>query len=287
MGTVINSRIRAIFRFGGVIAILAFLLQSAGDHRNPVVEDRALTGSFATQLGEHRRENLPDGTAVLLNTNTFVRYAFDQHGRHVELVSGEAAFLQVPKDAGRPFDVRSGGVVVRDIGTSFDVYRKRASTLVTVIEGRVKVAGTAPLGSGSDAGDAESAWKSAPVYQRLQQIEFDEATQTLHERRSLTEQRLSQLLSWQRGRLDLNRMTLEQALAEFSRYQPIDTFRYQDPSLRSIRMGGELGATNLMDFLDSLEHVFNIHHIVTKGSDGKTLVTFSGPRNIGDRSKGK
>ena len=173
MGAVISIRIRAILRIGGIVGIVAFLLQSGGDHRSSVVQDRTLLGSFATQLGEHRREILPDGTTVLVNTNTFVRYAFDQHGRHVELVSGEAAFLQVAKDDSRPFDVRSGNVVVRDIGTSFDVYRKRASTLVTVIEGRVKVARISPVDPASNVGDMDSVWQSAAVYQRLQQIEFE------------------------------------------------------------------------------------------------------------------
>jgi ferric-dicitrate binding protein FerR (iron transport regulator) len=92
----------------------------------------------------------------------------------------------------------------------------------------------------------------------------------------LTEQGLSQLLAWQTGLIDLNDRTLGEALEEFSRYQPIDNFKFQDEALRAFRgVGGEIQSTHLIDFLDGLERICHIHYTVTKGADGNTVITLS------------
>jgi ferric-dicitrate binding protein FerR (iron transport regulator) len=120
-------------------------------------------------------------------------------------VSGEASFV-VRKDKSRLFNVLSGAMLIHDLSTSFDVYRKRNSTQVTVIEGRIRI--IAPINKESrlkfDLAEADSAWKAAPEFHRLQQVEFDEATGTLHVLPALTEQGLAQLLAWRQGRIDLN-----------------------------------------------------------------------------------
>ena len=255
-------------------AIMFYLIFAASNGKSP--QHSTLTGAYATQRGEHRCETLPDSSRVCLNTKTMVRYTFNQETRNVELVSGEASFT-VKSDEHRPFDVLSGGLLIHDLSTGFDIYKKTRSTLVTVTDGRVKV--MAPIDNASlrkfNHVQAESAWKAAPEYHRFQQIEFDEVTGTLHERRTLTEQGLSQLLAWQTGLIDLNGRTIGEALEEFSRYQPIENFKFQDEALRALRAGGLLQSTSLNDFLDSLEPVYQIHHTVTKGADGNTVITLS------------
>jgi transmembrane sensor len=256
-----------------VTAIMLYLVLAASNSKSP--QHPTLTGSYATQLGEHRCETLPDSSKVCLNTKTVIRYTFSQQTRNVELVSGEASFV-VQSDEHRPFDVLSGGLLIRDLSTAFDVYKKIRSTLVTVIDGRVKVMALtdgASLQKFNHA-QAESAWKAAPEYHRLQQVEFDETTGTLHERRMLTEQRLSQLLAWQTGFIDLTDRPLGEALEEFSRYQPIKTFKFQDETLRAFHVGGLLQSTHLTDFLVTLERI-QIHHAVKKDADGNTVITIS------------
>jgi ferric-dicitrate binding protein FerR (iron transport regulator) len=207
-----------------------------------------------------------------------IRYTFSRSTRNIELVSGEACF--VVRTERRPFNVLSGGALIRDLSTSFDVYKKRHSTQVTVIEGRIRI--MAPLDSESrlkfDLAEADGTWKVAPEFHRLQQVEFDEATGTLSVLPVLTEQRLSQLLAWRRGRLDLTARTLPEALGEFSRYQPISRFSYSDKSFNELRVGGNMGVTNLDDFLDALEREFHIYHTKTS-ADGNTVVTLSRQRS--------
>jgi ferric-dicitrate binding protein FerR (iron transport regulator) len=256
----------------GGTAVMYYMLAS----NNKTPQRPVSTGVYATHRGEHRCENLPDASRICLNTQTVVRYTFNQGTRNVELVSGEASFAVNIGDH-RPFDVRSGALLIHDLSTSFDAYKKIHSTIVTVVDGRVKV--VAPIDGASlqkfNHAEAESAWKVAPEYHRLQQVEFDETTGMLHERSMLTEHGLSQLLAWQRGRIDLTGRTLIEALEELSRYQPIENFRFQDETLRAFRVGGELESTHLMDFLDALERLDHIHHTAKMGADGNTVITLS------------
>ena len=240
---------------------------------------RTASGERRTRLGEYRCEKLPDESQVCLNTNSVIRYTFNRSIRNIELVSGEASFV-VRTDKGRAFDVLSGGTLIHDLSTSFDVYKKRNSTQVTVTEGRIRI--IAPINAESrlkfDLAEADSAWSAAPEYHRLQQLEFDEATGALHVLPALTEQGLAQLLAWRQGRIDLTGRTLGEALNEFSRYQPIAGFNYSDKSLSEIRVGGDMEFNHLDDFLDALEREFHIHHTIT-GTGGNTVITLSRQRN--------
>jgi hypothetical protein len=47
--------------------------------------------------------------------------------------------LRYAIDRGRPFEVRSLSMLIHDISTSFDVYKRRNSTQVTVIGGRIRI----------------------------------------------------------------------------------------------------------------------------------------------------
>lgn len=96
------------------------------------------SGTYATGLGEQRSIALLDGSTIDLNSDSRVRIRLGEKQRSVELLRGQALF-HVAKDASRPFIVHADNTAVRAIGTVFDVYRKGAGTVVTVVEGRVSV----------------------------------------------------------------------------------------------------------------------------------------------------
>jgi len=236
---------------------------------SPDVSKRS--GSYFTGVGEFRCETLPDQSRTCLNTNSVVRYVFSATTRNVELISGEASF-EVEKDR-RPFDVVSGSMLIHDIGTGFDVYRKHNSTLVTVTDGRVRVvAMDREMRRNFDLGRPDHSWETALELKRLQQAELDEITGTLRARPPISEDKLPQLLAWQEGRIDLNGLTLAQALDEFSRYQAGTSFRFSDLSMAQIRLAGSMQTGNLDDFLAALEHEFHIQSSITQTGDGTVII---------------
>ena len=83
---------------------------------------------------------LPDGTRIILNSESYIEYHqnFAQE-RQVKLV-GEA-FFEVVRDTLHPFLVNSGGVMVRVLGTSFNIkaFPSDDSMSVAVVTGKVMV----------------------------------------------------------------------------------------------------------------------------------------------------
>lgn len=261
----------------GVVIFLA-----SGSHNFKTPPERSQTGAYSTQRGEHRCRKLPESSEVCLNTGTTVRYVFTESKRYLEVVTGEATFTVHHEP--RPFEVLSNNMLIRDVSTKFDVYRRSDSTLLTIIDGSVKVLAR----SGDQArpeSETESVWKSAPQFHRLQQIEYDESSRALYQRAPLTDQGLSQFMAWQRGELDLTNMPLWAVLQELSRYQPTDsTFIWQDKEMRQLRLGGLLKSTNMGDFLVWLEHEHGIRHKIAGGANGKRVITLS-RRDVPDRTE--
>jgi transmembrane sensor len=107
--------------------------------------------TYSTQIGEQRSIALRDGTTIDLNSRSSMRVRLTERERIVDLLEGQALF-KVAKDPSRPFVVNSGSTRVRVVGTSFDVYRKRSGTVVTVVEGRVAVEAKPGAGTAQGAG---------------------------------------------------------------------------------------------------------------------------------------
>lgn len=117
-------------------------------------------GIYSTAIGEERSITLADGSTVDLNARSRIRVRFTAHSRTVDLIDGQALFndVHIPGD---PFVVRSRGVVIRAIGTQFDVNREVTGTVVTVLDGSVAVRPGGEAGS-SDDGKLAGAARYAP-----------------------------------------------------------------------------------------------------------------------------
>lgn len=92
--------------------------------------------SYSTGIGESRTITMTDGSMITLNALSEIRVRYTKTARLIDLRAGQA-FFQVAENKDRPFIVRSGFAVVKDVGTQFDVDRAAKSTTVTVVEGRV------------------------------------------------------------------------------------------------------------------------------------------------------
>lgn len=110
-------------------------------------EQQNLTGERAMQKvaadrGERVNLTLSDGTSVVLNSSSTIRYPsdFDGSNREVEL-EGEA-FFSVTTNERKPFLVHTPGAVVRVLGTKFNVnaYADFDGVEVVVEDGSVAVA---------------------------------------------------------------------------------------------------------------------------------------------------
>lgn len=91
-----------------------------------------------TGKGEQRQVELEDGSRLLLDTDTALDVDLGSGSRRVRIVRGQASF-EVAADAARPFEVEAGQVVVRALGTVFEVRRDSDGVSVSVQEHAVGV----------------------------------------------------------------------------------------------------------------------------------------------------
>jgi len=87
------------------------------------------------------RHKLPDGSVVSMHPRAVIRYhtAFASNKRFV-VFSGEG-FFDVKKDKTRPFNIKSGDMIIRVLGTSFNVkaVESQKKFQVDVVTGSVQV----------------------------------------------------------------------------------------------------------------------------------------------------
>lgn len=83
---------------------------------------------------------LADGTKVQLNSNSKITYPHQFKGTERMIHLEGEAFFDVKHDAHRPFIVEAGGVLTKDLGTSFNIKVYKNSELkVTLVEGKIEV----------------------------------------------------------------------------------------------------------------------------------------------------
>ncbi|MEJ8629192.1 FecR domain-containing protein [Sphingomonas sp. I4] len=94
-----------------------------------------------TRPGETRQIALNDGTRIELSGGSRLRY--DRNDTRTATLEQGQALFRVRHDPAAPFELQSGAVSIRDMGTVFDVRRQGPRLDVAVAEGAVSLA---PLG---------------------------------------------------------------------------------------------------------------------------------------------
>ncbi|WP_341838249.1 FecR domain-containing protein [Chitinophaga pollutisoli] len=191
-----NESHETIARQGGA----AVLQTAAGvlEYQSFGATEKPVYNTLSTPAGGQFRLTLPDGSKVWLNAGSSLRFptVFTGLERMVEL-KGEA-YLEVSKDAARPFRVIAKGMTVDVLGTHFNInaYDNEPSIRTTLLEGAVRVGkdgqsrilapgdqsslmpdGQIRVASGVDMG-AVTAWKDgkfsfheAPITEVMRQVE--------------------------------------------------------------------------------------------------------------------
>src|SRR5690606_31685202 len=168
---------------------------------------------------------------------------------------GQAMF-SVARNTSRPFVVSTGTVLIRVLGTEFDVYESATGTRVAVLRGEVEVrpeterpgapAWRERLGSGTGITVVpdSSAYEIAPV-------------------------NIAHIEAWRLGRLEFSDVPLGEAIAELNRYS-VNPMVIADPALDRIRISAILNIRDREKFLTILERLWNVKS--ERQADGSILL---------------
>lgn len=178
----------------------------------------AFLSDYYTRTGEQREIRLADGSRVLLNTNSAVSVDYGNACRRIRLDHGQARF-SVAADARRPFEAHADGLVVRALGTVFEVYRRDNGEIeVTVQEHTVAV-------RAGETGEKLVRQGRRIRYRPGIGLGSSEDTD------------LKQAAGWQQQRLWVNDHPLSELLAEVDRYRVGRVF-VTDPALARLPVTG-------------------------------------------------
>ncbi len=130
----------ALVLLAGISYVVQRLRQSAlqkeilDGNKNFVIEE------VSTKPGQQVSLNFDDGTKVVLNSASHLRYSATPNGSRNVYLQGEAFFAVVHSRA-HPFIVHVGNEIIKDVGTKFDVsaWSDGANTRIAVVDGIVSV----------------------------------------------------------------------------------------------------------------------------------------------------
>ena len=196
---------------------------------------------YRTQKGERSSVASPDGSAVVLDTDSAVEVAYSNIERGVRLFRGQAIF-EVAKHQPLPFRVHAGSRIITAVGTRFDVRLLGSSDMPTVrvalLEGALNVsdANRASLEIASMvAGEVLQAPPSAPM--RVQPEDAES------------------LASWESGVLVFNDRPLSEAIDEMNRYT-MNPIVLAGESSRNLRVSGVFNTRDPELFAKTIAETF-------------------------------
>jgi len=203
---------------------------------------------YSTRRGERATLRLSDGSRVTLAPESRLHIAagFGDRVRSLAL-DGEAEF-EIVHDSTRPFSVRAGAAVIRDIGTRFDLraYPADSGTRVAVAEGAVTI-GSAfadstaamPTGEGILVRRGEVGRLDAQGHAATAMIGSD-----------------AEFFGWTQGRLVFVRAPLRDVLASIGRWYDVD-IRIPDASLAGRLVTADFSTQSPADMILALAQAVN------------------------------
>lgn len=211
-----------------------------------------------TQPGQHNTINLDDGSVITLGAKSLLTVAYSDKQRKVVLERGEAYF-DVAKDHKRPFVVGSGNRTITAVGTEFNVIRQSERVVVTVTEGKVKVA-SAIASSNTAAPRLAKTLRDSDDEAFLiagQQISYNEMTANIIEASNT-----AVATAWREGNLQYLTEKLQFVVEDINRYTQTP-IRLGDSRVGNLAYSGTVFTDRVDNWLESLPMVFPVkvlHH---------------------------
>lgn len=230
-----NIRISGVFVF---IAALTGLF-----YFDPVYH----TEIYTTQKGEHKKVQLFDQSQIHLNTASKVSVAYHLRSKKIELLQGEATFSvnhftqQWMRPLERRFFVRSGQMLIEDIGTVFNVRQYSPSySDVTVLQGQVRVSQLNHMtGKVFDLYRGEGAELNHQQLLKLSLVDVDEKT------------------TWQKNKIQFKDIPLSAMVTELQRYHHLKV-EFHDVASQNNKVSGYFSLDNTQQIFQVLAEVAHV-----------------------------
>ncbi len=214
---------------------------------------------YHTKFGETKTIHLPDGSQVILNGNTTLRYQANwSQAKHREVWLKGEAYFSVKKgiSAGNAkFIVHTTKLDVEVLGTQFNVMDRKKSTRVVLDEGQVKIS---PLLATIDK----------PLFMKPGELVEYSSTKAALIRKSTDTQRYS---SWKHKKMVFDATSMQEIAEQIEATYGLKVV-FADPALAQRKLTGTIPSDNINILLLTLSKLFNIttykdnHQIIIQSS---------------------
>jgi len=175
-------------------AIFMWTLMPLNEQRSIPASNLVAVQQFSSDTAQ--QVSLSDGTQVAMNVHAQLEFTENSQTRKAILTKGEAYF-SVHRDESRPFTIDAGNATIEVLGTAFNVDKTLRETLVEVFHGKVSVTS-------------------------LDGLQHVELVKGQRARVSDSVIQVSQFNAlqpdWQQGWLDLDNVSINDALFQLNRY---------------------------------------------------------------------
>ncbi|BAV06956.1 FecR family protein [Filimonas lacunae] len=168
---------------------------------------------------------LNDGTKVWLNAATSLKFPAAFAGKNREIFLEGEGYFEVAENVAHPFIVHTGHQTIEVLGTHFNVnaYTEESNTQTTLLEGSVRINGSALLTPGQKG-------VSNGYALEVQNADVEQA------------------VAWKEGNFMFNGEDLAGIMRQISRWYKVDV-RFQSPELKEITFSGSISRSVPFDKL--------------------------------------
>ena len=232
------SRLAAAVAGSIVVATFAVILEAS----LAVPHVAAGRSEYSTQTGERSFVRLENNSTVSMNTATRMAVDSATNRQRMYLLAGEVVIR--PGRTSRHLQVTIGDLDIDGQGAAFDIRRREFLTRVTVIDGQVML--------------RCACFNTAIILTANEQIDVDREDDSIHfHRRAVTAQDREALTAWEEGHLIFRGQALDEAVAEFNRYNRSQLI-IDDQSIRRLRIGGVFSTGDVDSFILALHNTFGV-----------------------------
>ncbi len=230
----------------------------------------AVYNEIVTPMGSRSTVKLPDGSKIILNAGSKLRYpqAFDQNRREVYL-EGEAFFI-VAKDIRHRFLVKTSNITIKVYGTQFNVkaYASDKTVETTLVEGEISVIPELQTGKKRENEIILKPNQRLVLYKK-NKLEKGIAEKTVSEQRKGNLQSPKLIISkkvdpeyytsWKDGRLIIRSERLDQLAVKLERRYDV-SIHFKNNEVKEYRFTGIIENETVEQVFDAIQTASKIHY---------------------------
>jgi len=196
-----------------------------------------------TSSGQKRSIQLSDGTKIMLNANSTIKWPghFNAETRDVFL-EGEA-FFEVAHDKSHPFIVHTSTLNTKVLGTSFNIRQSGDVVAITLATGKIEITGK----------------NVAEVLSPSEKLTYDTGKENwIRENAELEKE-----LAWKNGTIILENERLENAITRLETWYNVRIL-FETEAIKNCRVTGKFKDETLENVLSAISDATGIQYVISK-----------------------